>query len=45
MYETGMVTGRSRPSLEHTHDIGEGGVENVRACCGGMDPPEIPSLQ
>lgn len=35
IYEASMVTEPSRHSLEHTHDVDEEGVENVRACCGG----------
>jgi hypothetical protein len=36
IYEASMVTEPSRHSLEHTHDIDEEGMENVRACCGGI---------
>jgi hypothetical protein len=39
MYEPSTVTDRSRLSLDHVHDDDdedEDGVENVRACCGGM---------
>ena len=38
IYEASMITDVSRPSLEHTHDVDEEGLENVRACCGGSSP-------
>jgi len=45
IYEASMVTEPSRHSLEHphehTHDINEEGVENVRACCGGTYIPNF----
>jgi hypothetical protein len=38
IYEASMVTDNSRHSHEHNHDIDEegDGLENVRACCGGI---------
>jgi hypothetical protein len=38
IYEASMVTDYSRQSHEHTHDVDEEGLENVRACCGGIFP-------
>jgi hypothetical protein len=35
VYEASMVT-EPRNSHEHIHDIDEDGLENVRACCGGI---------
>jgi hypothetical protein len=36
IYEASMITDNSRHSHEHVHDVDEDGLENVRACCGGM---------
>jgi len=36
LYEASMVTDPSRYSHEHNHDDDLEGVENVRACCGGL---------
>jgi hypothetical protein len=36
IYEASLVTDYSRQSNEHVHDIDEDGLENVRACCGGI---------
>jgi hypothetical protein len=35
IYEASMVTNTSRHSVDHIHNTDEG-VENVRACCGGI---------
>ena len=35
VYEASLVT-EPRNSHEHIHDIDEDGLENVRACCGGI---------
>ena len=37
IYEASMVTDSlHRHSHEHIHDLDEDGLENVRACCGGI---------
>lgn len=36
IYEASMITDYSRQSHEHVHDVDEDGLENVRACCGGI---------
>jgi len=35
VYEASMIT-EPRNSHEHVHDLDEDGLENVRACCGGI---------
>ena len=36
IYEASMITDYSRQSDDHVHDVDEEGLENVRACCGGI---------
>jgi len=36
VYEASLITDVSHHSHEHVHDIDEEGLENVRACCGGL---------
>lgn len=36
VYEASMITDESHNSHEHVHDLDEEGLENVRACCGGL---------
>jgi hypothetical protein len=36
IYEGSVITDYSRQSHEHVADVDEDGLENVRACCGGI---------